>query len=101
MENPKENPEKQQFQPSESIPGHLLVPRVVLDFEDGRGEAEALVTVPGQHIPLGHDVIRGGTDQLVPIPAPAVAQREFPTQLVLGMLPGGKGAQGIPNKVIP
>lgn len=68
---------------SQCVPVHLLVPGVVLDLEDGRGEAEALVAVPGQHVPLRHDVVGGGADQLVPIPAPAA------------------GREGIPKKSIP
>lgn len=53
------------------LPGHSHVPGVVLQFEDGRGEAEPLVAVSSQYVPLRHNVVRGGTHQLVAISTPA------------------------------
>ena len=42
----------------------VLVARVELHLEDGRGEAEALVAVARQQIPEGDVVVRRGRDQL-------------------------------------
>lgn len=49
---------------------HSHVPGVALQFEDGRGEAEPLVAVPSQDVPLRNNVVRGGTHQLVAVSTP-------------------------------
>lgn len=52
------------------LAGHSHVSGVVLQFEDGRGEAEPLVAVPSQDVPLRNNVVRRGTHQLVAISTP-------------------------------
>lgn len=51
--------------------GYSHVSGVALELQDGRGEAEPLVTVSCQDVPLGHDVVCGGAHQLVAISTPA------------------------------
>ena len=41
----------------------VLPPGVELDPEDGRGEAEPLLALPGHQVPQGDVVVRGGGDE--------------------------------------
>lgn len=54
-----------------NVSAHSHVSGVALQFQDGGGEAEPLVTVSGQDVPLRHDVVCGGAHQLVAISTPA------------------------------
>lgn len=59
------------------LEGNSHVSGVVLQFQDGWGEAKPLVAVPSQDIPLRNDVIRGGTHQLVAISTPAAQTHTY------------------------
>lgn len=52
-----------------SAPSH--VSGVALQFQDGGGEAEPLVAVSSQDVPLRHNVVCGGAHQLVAVSTPA------------------------------
>lgn len=59
------------------LPGHSHVSGVALQFQDGGGEAEPLVTVSSQDVPLRHNVVCGGTHQLVAISTPAANTQTY------------------------
>lgn len=59
------------FQPQVMLRSGSHVSGVALQFQDGGGEAEPLVAVSSQNVPLRNDVVRGGAHQLVAISTPA------------------------------
>ena len=55
----------------DTVCGGPPIARVKLDFEDRRGKAKSLVTVPTHDVPNGHDRVCRRTQQLVTRPTPA------------------------------
>lgn len=56
----------------ETMPtNHSHVSGVALQLQDGGGEAEPLVTVSSQDVPLGHNVVCGRAHKLVAVSTPA------------------------------
>lgn len=61
---------------------------VALQFQDGGGEAEPLVTVSSENIPLRDNVVRGSAHKLVAISTPA-KDPEKESIIIIGVLKWG------------
>lgn len=67
---------------------------VALQLQDGGGEAEPLVTVSSQNVPLGHNVVCGRAHKLVAVSTPAKHPQNSAliiiTTFKLGLQPAAK-----------